>query len=147
MHVPAPMLIAIRCSAQILRTPSRRGFRCKEQSPAAALCTSAPSAPSEQCASPCFAFCKCGVAQGRTACPRLRSTCFVANLAYCVAVSLTGSHVRTEYQAHGSPLSCAVIPTLCNAQIATKEGLPGFYRGFGAMLVGLVPASAAYFGG
>jgi len=37
--------------------------------------------------------------------------------------------------------------TLRDAQIATKEGLPGFYRGFGAMLVGLVPASAAYFGG
>ena len=36
---------------------------------------------------------------------------------------------------------------LCFRQIATKEGLPGFYRGFGAMMVGLVPASAAYFGG
>ena len=32
-------------------------------------------------------------------------------------------------------------------QLAATEGLAGFYRGFGAMLVGLVPASMAYYGG
>ncbi len=69
------------------------------------------------------------------------------DLACFVAVTRTGGHFRTKYHAHDAPLSCAVIPTLCNAQIAAKEGVPGFYRGFGAMLVGLVPASAAYFGG
>lgn len=31
--------------------------------------------------------------------------------------------------------------------MAAAEGVAGFYRGFGAILVGVVPASAAYFGG
>ncbi|GLC34594.1 hypothetical protein PLESTB_001244400 [Pleodorina starrii] len=32
-------------------------------------------------------------------------------------------------------------------QVAQHEGLPGFYRGFGAVALGSVPANLAYFGG
>ena len=32
-------------------------------------------------------------------------------------------------------------------QVARSEGLAGFYRGFGAVLSGVVPATALYFGG
>eukprot|EP00884_Botryococcus_braunii_P017889 jgi/Botrbrau1/4784/Bobra.0325s0007.1 len=31
-------------------------------------------------------------------------------------------------------------------QVAASEGVPGFYRGFGAVLVGSIPGSMAYFG-
>lgn len=34
-----------------------------------------------------------------------------------------------------------------SVQVAAAEGAAGFYRGFGAILAGVVPASAAYFGG
>ena len=33
-----------------------------------------------------------------------------------------------------------------HTQVARSEGLPGFYRGFGAVLSGVVPATALYFG-
>lgn len=32
-------------------------------------------------------------------------------------------------------------------QVARAEGFSGFYRGFGAVLSGVAPASALYFGG
>ena len=32
-------------------------------------------------------------------------------------------------------------------QVAAAEGAAGFYRGFGAILAGVVPASMAYFSG
>ena len=38
-------------------------------------------------------------------------------------------------------------PQCHSVQIAKSEGLPGFYRGFGAVLSGVAPASALYFGG
>ena len=34
-----------------------------------------------------------------------------------------------------------------SVQVARSEGLPGFYHGFGAVLSGVVPATALYFGG
>ena len=32
-------------------------------------------------------------------------------------------------------------------QVGRSEGITGFYRGFGAVLAGVVPATALYFGG
>ena len=39
------------------------------------------------------------------------------------------------------------VATCHNMQVARAEGLSGFYRGFGAVLSGVVPATALYFGG
>ena len=94
---------------------------------------------------------KCGLAQGIVCVSHIqgffafsRSLCIFPGCADGIQALAQGR----QGQSQAAWLTCGYnLNRRCDAQIATKEGLPGFYRGFGAMLVGLVPASAAYFGG
>ena len=46
-----------------------------------------------------------------------------------------------------SSRTCMLCSCATSVQVAKSEGLFGFYRGFGAVLSGVVPATALYFGG
>ncbi len=46
-----------------------------------------------------------------------------------------------------SSSTCMLCSRATSVQVAKSEGLFGFYRGFGAVLSGVVPATALYFGG
>ncbi|GFH06420.1 predicted protein [Haematococcus lacustris] len=57
-----------------------------------------------------------------------------------------GDTVKAQLQVQGS-LGRPLRYTSTRHAVAQAEGLAGFYKGFGAVLVGNVPANMAYFGG
>jgi hypothetical protein len=126
-------------SARRARGPScARALLQHSQPPAAGGVPQSPQTPSRP-------GCRC-----RARCSRSTSTAAPggpSGRCGAAAAALASSSRGHAHTARGASRATRPRHTPCHLQTARADGLAGFYRGFGAVLWGVLPANMAYFGG